>query len=394
MVKNMEFNILVLNIGSTSFKFKYYDIVNEKILAEGKIANVHLNGSYAFKVDNENLEGLVEEAGYSPCLKKILDFINQYCGGLNNVKAIGFKTVMGGIINYPCMLDNNVIEEMRKYEFIAPAHTNPYIEAIETMRKLTPNIPLVGSFETAFHKTIPEYVYMYSLNNKVATENGIRKYGFHGAAHSFVAYKYNQIEPDAKKIVSVHLGGSSSLCAIKDGCSVDTSMGFSPQSGLPMNNRVGDIDVFAILHLMQKDNISPIEMRRFLSEECGLLGMSGISSDMQKIIESNKADVVIDAYAYSVAKYIASFIPILGGLDLISFSGGIGENSFLIKKKVCDYFSYMGIELDESKQESIKSGVMKISSNNSTVKVYTTVVDEELMVAKNTYAVVKGDKNV
>ena len=389
----MGFNILVLNIGSTSFKFKYYDIETENIVAEGKITNIRLDCKYAFKIKEKLFEGAINSSdGYKSCLQKILDFINDYCGGFDNIKAIGFKTVMAGTINYPCVLDNNVLNEMRKYNFIAPAHNIPYIEAIETMQTLTPNIPLIGSFETGFHKTIPEYAYIYSIDKNLADEFSIRKYGFHGAAHSFVAYKYNQIEPSAKKIISIHLGGSSSLCAIKDGCSIDTSMGFSPQSGLPMNDRNGDIDVFAILYLMEQKGMSPTDMREFLSSKCGLLGMSGISSDMQKIIESNKADSVIDAYAYSVAKYIGSYIPVLGGLDLISFSGGIGENSFLIKQKICKYFDYMGIKLSSSKQDSkIKSGVLKISSDDSSVKVYTTIVDEELMVAKNTYKVLKGE---
>ncbi|MBE7092914.1 MAG: acetate/propionate family kinase [Clostridiales bacterium] len=389
----MGFNVLVLNIGSTSFKFKYYDVEKENIVAQGKITNIRLDCKYSFKTGEKLVEGEINDSdGYRSCLKKILDFINEYCGGFDNIKAIGFKTVMAGKINYPCILDSNVLDEMRKYNFIAPAHNIPYIEAIETMQKLTPDIPLIGSFETGFHKTIPEYAYIYSIDKNVADEYSIRKYGFHGAAHSFVAHKFSEVEPYAKKIISIHLGGSSSLCAIKDGCSVDTSMGFSPQSGLPMNDRTGDIDVFAILYLMEQKGMSPTDMREFLSSKCGLLGMSGISSDMQKIVESNEAETVIDAYAYAVAKFIGSYIPVLGGLDLISFSGGIGENSFLIKQKICKYFDYMGIKLDCSKQDAkIKSGTLKISSDDSTVKVYTTVVDEELMVAKNAYKVVKGE---
>lgn len=393
MVINMGYNILVLNIGSTSFKFKYYDIQTESILAEGKITNIRSDCKYSFKIGDKSFEGAITDSnGYKSCLQKILDFINDYCGGFNNIKAIGFKTVMAGEINYPCILDGKVLDEMRRYNFIAPAHNIPYIEAIETMQKLTPDIPLVGSFETGFHKTIPEYAYIYSIDKDIAEEYNIRKYGFHGAAHSFVAHKFGEVEPSAKKIISIHLGGSSSLCAIKDGISIDTSMGFSPQSGLPMNDRNGDIDVFAILYLMEQKGMSPTDMREFLSSKCGLLGMSGISSDMEKIIQSNNADTVIDAYAYSVAKFIGSYIPALGGLDLISFSGGIGENSFLIKQKICRYFDYMGIKLDLSKKDSkAKSGVLKISSEDSSVKVYTTVVDEELMVAKNTYKVIKGE---
>lgn len=391
MVKRMACNILVWNLGSTSFKFKLYDMETETSVARGKITNIFCPDSpYEFKGTCGVRKGWMDTSeGYQPCITAILEFLKEILPkGLTDIQAFGFKTVMAGNVNSPCVLNEDVLDRMRRYHFVAPAHNGPYVEAITILQKLVPQIPMVGSFETAFHQTIPDYASVYSIDKGIAEKYGIRKYGFHGASHSYAAWKYGQIEPDCKRIISMHLGGSSSICAIKNGKSADISMGFSPQSGLPMNNRNGDVDVFAVLYLMEQENWTPVQAREFLSKKCGLLGMSGISNDMQVIAESREGDMVVEAYAYAAAKYVSSFLPALGGVDLISFSGGIGENSMVVKEKICHLLSFLGVQLDRQKcAQSTDAEPLMISAEDSKVKVYITPVDEEIMVARNTYFV-------
>ena len=381
----MACKILVLNIGSTSFKFKYFNMDDLSVIASGKINSVFSkNAGCNFLSENTEKSTVFDASdGCGACLEMIIDFIDKNCAdGKNGVSAIGFKTVMAGEINYPCIIDDAVIEKMQEYSTVAPAHNTPYIEAVKSVRKYFPNVTLVASFETAFHNTIPDFAAVYPIDKDIAKKYGIRKYGFHGAAHSYAAYKFGS----EKNIVSVHLGGSSSVCAIKGGKSVDVSMGFSPQSGLPMNNRCGDIDVFAVLYLMEKENMSIDDAQKFLCTKCGLYGMSGISNDLRDIEKANDT-LVIDAFTYSVSKYICSYLAVLGKIDVISFSGGIGENSVLVKEKICSRLKFLGVELDSEKLKHKPAGEpYMISSDKSKVEVYITPVDEELMVAKNTYA--------
>ncbi len=381
----MACNILVLNIGSTSFKFKYFDMMNETVIASGKIGSVFTDKSdYVFEVNGDTQSGFLDTtSGYKPCLESVFNLIDEKLeGGKSAVDGIGFKTVVGGDINYPCIIDDKVLDRLEELSFVAPAHNTPYIEAVKNVHELFPRIVTVGAFETAFHNTIPDYAAIYPIDKEIADKYGIRKYGFHGAAHSYAAYRLTAL--GAKNIISVHLGGSSSVCAIKDGKSVDTSMGFSPQSGIPMNNRCGDVDVFSILYLMKKENMSCDQMREFLSTKCGLLGMSG-SNDM-RVVEKDENSTVIKSYTYNTAKYICSFLAALGSIDAISFSGGIGENSLPIKKAICERLSFLGVELDDAKMsQKLGTDPMLISTDASKVKVFVTPIDEELMVAKNTY---------
>jgi len=385
----MACNILVLNIGSTSFKFKYFNMNDESVIAEGKIGSVFTDKSdFEFCVGDETQEGIFDTTkGYEICLEKVFFLIDEKCeGGKEKVSAIGFKTVMAGEINHPCALTDEVLDKMEDLSLVAPAHNTPYINAAKIVKKIFPDCPVIGSFETAFHNTIEPYAAMYPIDKDLAQKYGIRKYGFHGAAHSFVSYKLSEKH---EKIISVHLGGSSSVCAIKNGKSVDTSMGFSPQSGVAMNNRCGDVDVFSILYLMEKENMDIEKMREFLSTKCGLLGMSKISNDMRDI-ENGNDKTVLDSYTYSVAKYISSYLASLGGVDAISFSGGIGENSIKIKKDILKRLTFLGIELDDEKiKTSPSKNPVEISKDTSKVKIYVTYADEELMVAKNTYGLLE-----
>ena len=389
----MAYNILVLNIGSTSFKFRYYDMETASVLAEGKIGSVFAPSSpFSFEFGSEQIKGNMDASkGYEPCIKRVAELVEEKCpGGCNAVKAIGFKTVMAGDTNRTCKLDDDVLAKMEEYSIVAPAHNTPYIEAVKIAEKIFPSAVPVGAFETDFHSTIPEYAAMYPIDKDMAKKYGIRKYGFHGAAHSNAAKVLSAL--GHRRIVSVHLGGSSSVCAILDGKSIDTSMGFSPQSGLPMNNRCGDIDAFALLYIMEKENMSVKDAREFLCKKGGLLGMSGISNDIRDI-EDKGCEIVTEAFAYSTAKYICSYLASLGGIDAISFSGGIGENDISLKKAICKRLSFMGAELgDIQPGERAEKEPVLISSDKSAVKIYITPIDEEIMVAEKTYAYMKGLK--
>lgn len=393
MVRNMACNILVWNLGSTSFKFKLYDMEGETVVAGGKIAGIFRSDSpYEFRAKTGvQKETMDTTEGYRPCIATILRFLEEVLEyGLSDIRAMGFKTVMAGEISSPCLLDEKTLKQMEKYLFVAPAHNGPYLDAIRILKKLVPQIPMVGSFETAFHQTIPDYAAVYALDHQTARQYGLRKYGFHGAAHSYAAWKYSRLEPDCRRILSIHLGGSSSICAILDGKSVDTSMGFSPQSGLPMNNRNGDVDVFAVLYLMEQKGWTPVQAREFLSSQCGLLGLSGVSNDMEILEGCTEGQLAVDAYAYAAAKYAASFLPALGGLDLISFSGGIGENSVGVKEKICSRLAFLGVRLEPQGVRADAAGdSILISARESAVKVYITMTDEERMVARNTNLVLK-----
>lgn len=392
----MGFNILVVNAGSTSFKFQIIEILSEKTLAKGKCENIFSKNTEFFYQGKSVGYVNTETDGYSACLKKMLAVICDKNQGIiksvDEINAVGFKAVMAGEMNYPAKVDEKVFEKLNKYLFAAPAHNVPYITVMKEMQKLLPSTFQAAVFETSFHNTIEKRAYTYPLNKEIAQKYGIRKYGFHGASHSYTSYVTQKM--GFCRVISCHLGGSSSICAIKDGKSFDTSMGFSPQSGLAMNNRCGDIDVSALIYLMKKAHISLDEMNEILCEKSGLLGVSGISGDMRVLLENTKnpdCKTAVDMYVYEILKYIGSFAVLLGGADAITFSGGIGENSAEIRKMVCDALNPFGIYLDNAKNDELSDKIRIISSENSKVKIMVIPTNEELMVARKTYELFKEE---
>jgi acetate kinase len=286
---------------------------------------------------------------------------------------------------------------MEEFIPIAPSHNPPYINAIKNIKQLLPGKPLVGLFEPAFHKTIPEYAYCYGLPYEWIEKYGIRKYGFHGASLRYVSERVIKIlgKNNLKQIIC-HLGGSSSICAVKRGKSIDTSMGFSPQSGIPHSTRPGDLDPFVVLYLMKKENLTVDDVIKKLSEESGLLGISGVSGEMKDIVESTKnankrALLAIDTFVYNVKKYIGSYIAILEGLDVLAFTGGIGERSDLIREKICSGLEFLGIKIDAEKNKNVSKEIKEIdiSSRESKVKILIVPTNEEIIVARATVDVVR-----
>ncbi len=393
--------VIVVNVGSTSLKFKLFEMDDETILAEGKIEGISKEKSqFNFTSKNGVSEGGSESfADYNTGIDKILRFVTNKAKVISNIEeiaAVGFKTVVAKGINDAVLLTEEVIEKMEEFVEVAPAHNPPYINAIKNIRQLLPDKPLIGLFEPAFHRSIPEYAYCYGVPYDWILKYGIRRYGYHGASLRYVSERVTQILKKEKlKQIICHLGGSSSVCAVKDGESIDTSMGFSPQSGLLHSKRIGDLDPFAILYLMKKENISVDDMIKKLSNESGLLGITGVSGEMKDIVESAKkgvkrAQLAIDTFAYNAKKYIGAYIAILGGLDVLAFTGGIGERSDLIREKICAGLEFFGIKLDSQKNKNVpKDKEVEINSSDSEVKILVVPTNEEIIVARATVDVVE-----
>ena len=360
--------ILVANLGSTSFKYQ--------VLDSDKGFEVTHCGAY---------ERIGQATGTFANHDEVIDVILKELP--TPPDAIGFKAVHGGPISGAVKVDRKVLDTMQQFADVAPAHNPCYIAAMKSFHEKLPRVPQVACFETAFHSTIPAARQTYAIPTEWTEKLGIRRYGFHGASHRYIATRMAEIEPTAKKIINCHLGGSSSMCAIKDGKSVATTMGLTPQTGLPQNNRVGDFDIFALLKLL-KIGYSAEEVLTKLGKQSGLLGVSGVSNDMRDIekaaAEGNaKAKLAIDVYADSVRHYLGAYTVALGGLDAITFTAGIGENGAELREAICADLDFLGVKLDRTKNK-VRGKEAKISSEESKVAVWVVPANEELIVAKQT----------
>ena len=386
--------ILVSNVGSTSLKFKLYDTPSEAVLCEAKIERVGSDHDaiYSYKDANrdEKREGC-SVPGYTEGIRLFLTDMSGVCGE-DEIDAVGFKTVLAKGYYGIHELTDEVIAAMREYLFVAPAHNGPYLEAIGCFREIMPGARLVGVFETAFHTTIPPERTLYSLPYEWYERYGIKRMGYHGASHSYVADTLKSRYGSTGRSVSCHLGGSCSLCAIEDGLSVDTSFGFSLQTGVMHANRAGDIDSYIVPYLLN-EGISMDEILYGLSKNGGLLGVSGVSNDLRMVQaaadEGNeRAKLAVDMFVNQIVKYAGAFTTELGGLDNLVFTGGIGENSVAVRERVCSALSFLGLELDSSANNAPNSGVREISSPNSRVRALVIPANEELGIARRSYELI------
>jgi acetate kinase len=368
--------ILVANLGSTSFKFKLLDMgAGGKEVARGGYERIGQAGSpYANHGD-------------------VIDVILKQLDGKPD--AIGFKAVHGGPICGAVRVTDEVIAIQEQFADVAPAHNPAYISAMKAFAKKLPDVPQVAAFETAFHQTIPLSRQVYAIPNEWTTKLGIRRYGFHGASHRYIATRTAELlgKEKSRRLISCHLGGSSSVTAILDGKSVAHSLGMTPQSGLPQNNRVGDFDTFALLRLM-KHGLTLPEILQKLGKEGGLLGISGVSNDMRDIekaaAEGNQqAQLAIDALVQSIRHYLGAGLVALGGIDVLVFTGGIGENSQVVRKGVCEGLGWAGIELDEKKNNE-RGTESRISTDQSKAQIWIMPTNEELIVARQTVEALKN----
>ena len=369
--------ILDANLGSTSFKFKLMDMgKNGEEIARGGYERIGQPGS-EFTSHAQVIDVILSQLAKKP-------------------DAIGFKAVHGGPISGAVRVTDEVIATMEQFADVAPAHNPPYIAAMKAFASKLPGTPLVAAFETAFHQTIPLARQVYAIPSEWTEKLGIRRYGFHGASHKFIAMRVAELagKEKSKRIISCHLGGSSSICAIENGRSVGHSMGLTPQTGLPQNNRVGDFDTFALLRLT-KHGYGIEEILKKLGKEGGLLGISGVSNDMRDIekaaAEGNaKAQLAIDAFVDGVRHYIGAYLVVLGGIDVLAFTGGIGENGIAIREKICHNLRFAGLQLDDVKNK-VRSKETKISAVESGAEIWVVPTNEEIIVARQTEAVLNAN---
>ena len=395
--------ILICNVGSTSLKYKLIGMPSADIFVDAKIERVgsknnsffsykNIRSGQEFKKDKIDIPGF--SYGISIFLKYLTDDKFGAISSIDELAAVGFKTVHGKGVTGVRELSDEVINAMEEYLTLAPMHNRYYIEAIKQFREVLPGKLLVGSFETTFHRTIPPEARTYGVPYEWKEKYGIQRYGYHGASHSYIAKKIVEMTNGKEhRLISCHLGGSSSVCAIKNGQSVDVSFGFSGQSGLMHSSRVGDLDAFVPIYLMKDKGFSIDELIKELTEKSGLLGISGVSNDMRDIEEeaekgNERAKLAINTFCYEIKKFIGSYYSILGGLDYIVFTGGIGENSHIVRNTVCNGLGHMGIKLDPEKNLQGEKERL-ISADDSRVKIYIIPTNEELVISENIYKMLK-----
>jgi acetate kinase len=390
--------ILVANLGSTSFKYRLFDMTDERLLARGGVERIGSPSSPSFVEANGVRENATVAArdhavAVRLCLEQLSDPKRACLKDASELAAIGFKAVHAQGVSGVQRVDESVLQAMDAYADVAPAHNPPYVAVMRLLGKELPQIPLVAAFETGFHENIATSERLYAVPLEWATKHGIQRWGFHGASHRYIAGRTAQLlgKPDAK-IISCHLGGSSSLCAIAEGISKACSLGMSPQSGLPHNNRVGDFDVFALPVLMRETGKSLEQLLDDLANRSGLLGMSGYN-DLRDIEEAAakgepKAQQAIDVFVSAVRYYLGAYLLLLNGADAIVFTGGIGENSKRMREAVCANLDWFGIRLDPLKNDNAK-GEMALHASDSRVQLWIMPTNEELIVARQAQALLR-----
>ncbi len=382
--------ILIANPGSTSYKCKCYDMESMAVLFQAGIERIgDKKGiySYVFKSEDKVTQNL-EIPDYYFAVNLAIETLTQKVS-MDALAAIGFKTVHAKDVTGCVELTEDVQNAMREYLPLVPVHNEVYLTAISVFNDVLPDTPLIGLFETAFHTNIPPEAYFYGVPYKYYEKHGVRKYGFHGASHRYIATKVKEDyfpDQDNYKVISCHLGGSSSVCAIKAGISIDTSMGMSAQAGCLNAKRVGDLDSFAMLYIMEKEGLSIQEMRDILISEGGVYGISGISGDFRDITKgmqegNERATLAFKSFAYHVKRYIGEYLAALNGTDFIVLTGGLGQHSPLMRKEILKDMENIGVVLDDVKNEQVLDAGI-VSSDESTIKVLVLETNEELIVAR------------
>lgn len=384
--------ILVANLGSTSFKYRLLDMADERELARGGIERIGSDASRCVASIGEWSEDVTRHVpdhgvAVQVCLEQLTDAEHGCLASPGDVSAIGFKAVHGGPRSGVFRVDDGLLADMESMNSVAPAHNPPYVAAMRSLAGQVGDIPLVAAFETDFHRTAPAAMQQYAIPQEWTRELHLRKWGFHGASHRYIATRCGELFGDAnRRVISCHLGGSSSVCGIRDGKSLGASMGMSPQTGLPQNNRVGDFDPFALPLIMEHTGKSLEEVLDVLANQGGLLGISGHSADIRDI-EAKAAEgdadcqLALDTYVAEVRRYIGGYLVALGGCDALVFTGGIGENGRQMRSRICDGLSELGIELDSAKNDSA-TGEMAIHGEASRCEIWVMPTNEELIVAR------------
>lgn len=396
--------ILVLNNGSSSVKYKLIDSDSHAVLAEGGVEKIGLPDSFIkFKLPDGSKKTVeVSMPDHKEAIRQVFKVLTDPQTGaiksLDEIQAVGHRVVHGmEYFNKSVLITPEVIERVKECYPVAPLHNPANVIGIEAVTDLLPKVPQVAVFDTAFHQTMPAKAYMYALPYEDYEKYGIRRYGFHGTSHRYVSKRvcdFLGVDCKKQRIITCHIGNGGSITAIKDGESIDTSMGLTPTEGLMMGTRVGDVDPGALVYLMQCQNLTADELQTIINKKSGVLGVSGISNDMRDIEAgiadgNERARIAMEMYEYRILKYIGAYAAALNGVDIIVFTGGVGENQTGTRKYLCEHLSYLGVTFD-AEANKVRGEEVVISGKDSKVKVVVIPTDEELMIAQDTAAIVEG----
>lgn len=398
--------ILVLNCGSSSVKYKLFDMKKHEVMAQGGVEKLGLPGSFLKFTTAEDKKVVLEKElpEHNAAIQFILSILTDEKYGciksFDEIDAVGHRVVHGAEEFSSSMeITDDVIAKMVECIDLAPLHNPPNLKGIRAMDALIPGIRQVGVFDTAFHQTMPDYAYMYGLPYSLYKKYGIRRYGFHGTSHRYVSKRACEVlgvPYEKQRIITAHIGNGGSITAIKDGKSIDTSMGLTPVEGLLMGTRCGDVDAGALSFIMDKEGLDAKGLSDLINKQSGVFGLSGISSDMREIEEAvadgdKKAILALQVYNYRIKKYIGAYAAALGGVDIIVFTGGVGENQWATRSVVCNNMEFMGIKLDEAKNDKMRGKEMVISTPDSKVTVIVVPTDEEFMIASDTMEILTNE---
>ena len=390
--------ILVLNSGSSSLKYQVIDMDTEEMLVKGNYERIGQGNSFlTHKVNGEKHKFEHPAKDHEQAIKFVLTrLVNPHYGVLENLEelaGIGHRVVHGGEkFAEPVLITDEVMDEIEKCSELAPLHNPAAILGMKACKKLAPNIKMVAVFDTAFHQTLSKERYIYPIPYEYYKKYGIRKYGFHGTSHEYVAYRVAELlGKDVKdlKIVNCHLGQGASICAINKGVSVETSMGLTPLGGIPMGTRSGDLDPSVVTYIMKKENLSPDEMEKILNKQSGVFGISQVSVDFRDIENDaaaggTHAQLALDNFHYQVASYVSRCIVAMNGIDVLTFTAGVGEKGELSREAICNYFEFMGLKINKEYNRTLKGVGTEISTKDSKIKVFIIPTNEELMIARQT----------
>ena len=389
--------ILVINAGSSSLKYQLINMEDESVVLKGICERITFSGSLLTQKTSDGREIRIEQdmpthkEAMELVLKAMLDKENGALKSIDEISAVGHRVLHSGEdFKNSVVIDDEVIRICEKNAVLGPLHMPGNISCIKSCREVMPGVPMVAVFDTTFHSTMPPKAYMYGIPYEVYTEYKVRKYGFHGTSHKFVSEETGKYLGNKNaKMVICHLGNGSSISAVKDGKCMDTSMGFTPLEGLVMGTRSGDIDPAAVDYIREKVGLKPEEVVNYLNKKCGMLGISGLSSDMRDLTDAaekgnERARLAIEIVAYRVKKYVGSYIAVLGGVDAIVFTGGIGEHSKLVRGLVMEGMEYCGAYLDKKKNDEYSSGTEELNTPDSKVRILVLPTNEELSIARET----------
>lgn len=396
--------ILVINCGSSSIKYKLFDMTNSSVMAQGGVEKIGIPGSFLKYTRNNGEKAIVEKdvPDHSVGVQWIFDMLTDPQEGciksLDEVDAVGHRVLHGGDkFTESCVVNDQVKAQIEACFPLGPLHNPANLKGIMAVEALLPKCPQVAVFDTAFHQSMPKESFLYAIPYELYEKHSVRRYGFHGTSHRYVSKRVLEFlgeKAEGSKIITCHIGNGGSIAAVKDGKSFDTSMGMTPLEGLMMGTRSGDIDTGAVTFLMEREGYNAKKISDVLNKQSGLLGVSGVSSDMREVraaiaAGNERAKLALDMFIYRIKKYVGSYIAAMGGVDTIVFTGGIGENVEVVRKGVCENMEFLGIKLDEALNDKIRGEEAIISASDSKVKIVVIPTDEEFMIASDTMDLVK-----